>query len=70
MKRYLLTSKGVLHVVEIDEQGKMRSLEQDNIDGTEGHRILRLGEEPSDVHRCENCFGVGAPAVDSGEGGE
>ena len=46
MKRHALVGD-VLHVVEIDENGKMLSQEQCNLDDAQSLRILRLGEEPA-----------------------
>ena len=58
MKRHLLTSNGVLHVIDLDDDGRRLSDERCQVDDMHGSRVLRLGEEPvGEVHHCENCFG-------------
>ena len=66
MKRHALVGD-VLHVVEIDENGKMLSQEQCNLDDAQSLRILRLGEEPATpFHQCQNCFPVKFEDGDTG----
>jgi len=64
MKRHALVGN-VLHVVEVDEDGKMLSQEKCNLDDSKSLRILRLGEEPATpFHQCGNCF---PPKFDEGQ---
>ena len=58
MKRYALVGN-TLHVVEVNDAGRMLSLESDNLDAAKSIRILRIGEEvPEGTVACENCFPV------------
>ena len=58
MKRHALVGN-TLHVVEVNDAGRMLSLESDNLDAAKSIRILRIGEEvPEGTVECENCFPV------------
>ena len=56
MKRHAVVGN-TRHVVEVNDDGKMLSLEGDNLDSAGSIRILRIGEEaPQGTVDCENCF--------------
>ena len=67
MKRHAVVGN-TRHVVEVNDDGKMLSLEQDNLDSAASVRILRIGEAaPEGTVDCENCF---PPKFEDGDTGD